>query len=225
MKTIILYTLLIFGTITTAFAQKDAQAKAILNPLSLKYRSYTAIKSDFSFTLDNAQDNMKGTQNGTLIVEPKTNKYRISLYSPGAAKTDVEQEIISDGKSQWSYNKRDKEVQLSNVDKSSAGFNPAQIFTIYEHGYKYLYTGEVKEGGKVYQVIDLTPEDDKITFFKVRLMIDKVKKTIYSALVFDKNGSKYSYVLKDFIPNPPITNDTFTFDSKAHPGVEVVDLR
>jgi len=225
MKTIILYTLLIFGTITTAFAQKDAAAKAILNPLSLKYRSYSAIKSDFSFTLDNAQDNMKATQNGTLTVEPKTNKYKISLYSPGAAKTDVEQEIISDGKSQWSYNKSDKEVQLSNIDKSSAGFNPAQIFTIYEHGYKYLYTGEVKEGGKVYQVIDLTPEDDKITFFKVRLMIDKVKKIIYSALVFDKNGSKYNYVLKDLMPNPPITNDTFTFDSKAHPGVEVVDLR
>src|ERR1700748_2970577 len=134
MKTIILHTFLIFGATITAFAQKDAQAKAILNPLSLKYRSYAAIKSDFSFTLDNAQDNMKATQNGILIVEPKTNKYKISLYSPGAAKTDVEQEIISDGKSQWSYNKRDKEVQLSNVDHSSAGFNPAQIFTIYEHG-------------------------------------------------------------------------------------------
>ena len=74
-------------------------------------------------------------------------------------------------------------------------------------------------------MIDLTPEDDKITFFKVRLMIDKVKKIIYSALIFDKNGSKYNYVLKDFTPNPPVTTDTFTFDSKAHPGVEVVDLR
>jgi outer membrane lipoprotein-sorting protein len=208
-----------------AFAQKDAQAKAILNPVSQKYRSYSALKSDFTFTVDNAQQNIKATQSGTLIVEPKTNKYKITIYSANTAKPGIDQEIISDGKSQWTYNKEDKEVQLSNADHSSASFNPAQIFTIYEHGYKYLYTGEVKEAGKLYQVIDLTPEDDKITFFKVRLMIDKVRKIIYSALIFDKNGNKYNYVLKTLTPNPPITADTFTFDSKAHPGVEVVDLR
>jgi outer membrane lipoprotein-sorting protein len=225
MKTTLLYILLIITTTLPTFAQKDAQAKAILNPISQKYRSYTAIKSDFTFTLDNAQQNMKATQNGTLTVEPKSNKYKITLYAQNAAKPDVEQEIISDGKSQWTYNKQDKEVQLSNADHSSASFNPAQLFTMYEHGYKYLYTGEVKEGGKTYQVIDLTPEDDKITFFKIRLTIDKLKKIIYSALIFDKNGSKYTYVLKTLTPNPPVATDTFTFDAKAHPGVEVVDLR
>ena len=170
MKTI-LYTLLLFITTTTAFAQKDAAAKAILNPISQKYRSYTAIKSDFTFTVDMPQET-KVTKTGTLTVEPKSNKYKISIYATGS-KTDVEQEITSDGKSQRTYNKQEKEVQLSNTDKSGTAFNPAQLFTIYEHGYKYLYTGEVKEGGKTYQVIDLTPEDDKITFFKIRLTIDR----------------------------------------------------
>src|SRR5476649_283157 len=77
MKTTILYTLLLISTTLTASAQQDAQAKAILTPLSQKYRSYTAIKSDFTFTLYNTQQNMKATQTGTLIVEPKTNKYKI----------------------------------------------------------------------------------------------------------------------------------------------------
>ena len=207
----------------SAFAQKDAAAKVILTPLSQKYRSYPAIKTDFIFTLDDQQQNIKATQNGTLTVEPKTNKYRIALFAEG--KSEIEQEIISDGKSQWSYNKDEKEVQLTNADHSSTSFNPAQLFTMYEHGYKYLYTGEVKQNGKIYQVIDLTPEDDKINFFKIRLTIDKIKKLIYSVLVFDKNGSKYQYVLKDFTPNPPVTADTFVWDSKTHPGVEVVDLR
>ena len=224
MKTSILYILLFFVT-TSAFAQKDVQAKAILSPLSQKYKSYNAIKSDFTFTLDNAQDNMKASQNGTLIVEPKTNKFRITLYSQNSAKANIEQEIISDGKSQWTYNKKDKEVQQTNADKSSDGFNPAQLFTIYEHGYKYLYTGDQKMAGKTYQVIDLSPESDKNQYFKIRLMIDKVKKQIYSAMIFDKNGSKYNYVITSFTPNEPVTTDTFTFDTKAHPGVEVVDLR
>jgi outer membrane lipoprotein-sorting protein len=206
-----------------AFAQKDAAAKAILTPLSQKYRSYSAIKTDFTFTLDNQPQNIKATQNGTLTVEPKTDKYRIALFAEG--KPEAEQEIISDGKSQWSFNKDEKEVQLTKADHTSTSFNPAQLFTMYEHGYKYLYTGEVKQAGKIHQVIDLTPEDDKANFFKIRLSIDKVKKLIYSVLVFDKNGSKYTYTLKDFFPNPAINADTFSWDSKTHPGIEVVDLR
>ncbi|HEY0246111.1 MAG TPA: outer membrane lipoprotein carrier protein LolA [Mucilaginibacter sp.] len=225
MKNILIYTFLLIAITTTAFAQKDAQAKAILDPLSQKYKAYTAIKSDFTFTLDDAQENMKATQNGSLIVQPKANKFRITLYAQNSAKHDVEQEIISDGKSQWTYNKKDKEVQQNNADHNSDGFNPAQIFTVYEHGYKYLYTGDQKIGGKVYQVIDLSPENDKNLYFKIRLMIDKVKKQIYSTLIFDKNGSKYNYVFKTFVTNPPVTDDTFTFDPKTHPGVEVVDLR
>src|SRR6187402_3293613 len=186
----IIYTFLLLSLTTTAFAQKDAQARAILNPLSQKYRSYAAIKSDFTFTLDNPQASVKVTQSGTLITQPKSNKFKITLYSPGAT-ADVEQEIINDGKTQWTYNKDDKEVQVSTADHSANAFNPAELFTIYEHGYKYLYNGDQKIAGKTYQVIDLTAEDAKTSIFKVRLTIDKVKKQIYSALVFDKNGSRY----------------------------------
>jgi outer membrane lipoprotein-sorting protein len=96
---------------------------------------------------------------------------------------------------------------------------------MYETGYKYIYTGQQKIGAKVYQVIDLTPEDGKKTFFKVRLMIDKVKNQLYSAQIFDKNGSKYTYSLRTFTPNYKIAETAFTFDKKAYPGVEVVDLR
>ncbi|MEO8886715.1 MAG: outer membrane lipoprotein carrier protein LolA [Mucilaginibacter sp.] len=220
----IIYTLLFISLSINAFAQKDAQAKAILGPVSQKYRSFNAIKSDFTFTLDNAQAAMKLTQNGTLITEPKSNRYKIILYSQGST-TQVEQEIISDGKTQWVYNRDDKETQVSTTGHSNDDFNPAQIFTIYEHGYKYLYTGDQKIAGKVCQMIDLTAENTQTPIFKVRLGIDKVQKQIYSALVFDKNGNRVTYTLKTFTPNPPVTAATFTYDAKAHPGVELVDLR
>jgi outer membrane lipoprotein-sorting protein len=224
MKKIILYSLFIL-TATHAFAQKDAQAKVILNQVSQKYRSYGVIKSDFSFTIDNQQAGVKETRTGTLITQSKTNKYKVTLYSAGSTKAEVEQEIINDGKSQWTYLKKDKEVQLSDADKSAEGFNPAQIFTIYEHGYKYLYTGDQKIAGKTYQSIDLTPESEKAQYFKIRLLIDKVKKQIYSALIFDRNGSKYTYTLRSFTTSAQMPANTFTFDTKAHPGVEVVNLK
>ena len=224
MKKIVISSLLLLIS-TYTFAQKDAAAKAILNKVSEKYRLYDAVKTDFDFTLDNQQANIKETRNGTLIARSKANKFKVTIYSAGpSSKADVEQEVISDGKTQWTYLKKDNEVQVNNVDNSGSGINPAQIFTIYEKGYKYIYNGDVKIAGKTYQEIDLTPEEDK-QFFKVRLEIDKVKKQIYSALIFDKNGNRYTYTIRGFVPNIQVPDNTFSFDPKAHKGVEVVDLR
>ncbi|MDB4999846.1 MAG: outer rane lipoprotein carrier protein LolA [Mucilaginibacter sp.] len=211
--------------ITSAFAQKDADAKVILNKLSKQYRSYDAIKTDFNLTIDNQQAGIQEKQTGTLIARSKNNKYKVTLYSTAQAKPTVAQEIISDGKSQWTFLKDANEVQLSDADNSEEGFNPAQIFTMYEKGYKYLYTGQQKIAGKVYQVVDLSPEDSKKSFFKVRLMIDKVKNQLYSAQIFDKNGSRYQYTLRTFTPNFKVPETTFAFNKKLYPGVEVVDLR
>jgi outer membrane lipoprotein-sorting protein len=224
MKKLLVYFFLSAITITCALAQKDVDAKKILNQVSLKYKSYDVVKSDFTFTYDNPQANTKDSQTGTLISRSKVNKFKVTIYN-AADKSVVDQEIISDGKSQWTYLKKDKEVELSDVDHSSESLNPAQLFTIYEHGYKYIYTGDEKIDGKLCQVIDLTPEDEKKSFFKVRLMIDKARKQIYSAMIFDKNGSRYNYVIKSFIPNVKVPESTFTFDKKDHPGVELVDLR
>ncbi|SDS32739.1 Outer membrane lipoprotein-sorting protein [Mucilaginibacter mallensis] len=223
MKKTIIYALLFIGINSQAFAQKDVQAKAILDKVSQKYHAYNIVKSDFTFTINDQQNNVQQSQDGTLIVQAKTNKYKLTLYGQGSKA--VEQEIISDSKSQWTYLAKDKEVQLNKVDNSDEGFNPAQMFTLYEKGYKYLYNGDQIVNGKSYQVIDLTPDDSKKSFFKVRLMIDKVKKQLYSALIFDKNGSHYSYTINSVIPNITVPETTFTYDAKAHPGIEVVDLR
>lgn len=209
---------------TIAFAQKDGDAKKILNAVSQKYRSYSMIKADFTFTIDNPIDKIKSTQYGTLVTQPKLNKFKATIYDP-ADKTTAAREVISDGKSQWTYTVKDKEAELNDVDKGEDSLNPAQIFTIYEHGYKYVYNGDETIDGKLCQVIDLSPEDANKAFFKVRLTIDKAKKQIHSAMIFDKNGSHYTYTITKLTPNPKLPENLFTFDKKTHPGVEVVDLR
>jgi outer membrane lipoprotein-sorting protein len=224
MKKILLYLLLTGLTFNYTFAQKDVQAKKILNQVSAKYRSYDVIKTTFTFTYENPQANTKDSQTGTMISKSKSNKYRVTIFSP-EDKLAVDEEIISDGKNQWTYVKKNKEVELSDVDNSSESMNPAQIFTIYEKGYKYVYNGDAKVDGKLCQVIDLTPEDEKKPFFKIRLSIDKAKKQIFSAMIFDKNGSKYNYIIRTFTPNVKVPESTFTFDKKNYPGVELVDLR
>lgn len=216
MKKIVLSLLVAAGFVSASYAQTDAKAKAILADVSKKYRSYDVVKTDFTFILDNPQAKIKETQQGTLIVKAKTNKYRVTMTN---------QELISDGKSQWTYLKEDKEVQVTNADNNGDALNPAKIFTVYEKGFKYTYTGESKVGGKVYQMIDLAPIDVTKSYFKIRLGIDKTAKQIGSVVIFDKSGNKYTYNVKKIIPNVKVPESTFAFDTKKYPGVEVVDLR
>lgn len=225
MKKLLLFPILLLPAVSL-FAQKDAEAKAILSKVSEKYKSYNVVKTDFYFTVESQQAGMHITQSGTLLTKPKSNKFRVTIYGPEAAgKPIIDQEIISDGKTQWTYLKKDNEVQVNNADNSEEGLNPAKIFTIYEHGYKYIYNGESKKDGKTYQEIDLTPENIEKEFFKVRLTIDKEKKEIYSALIFDKNGNHYIYTVRSFTGNAFAPENSFSFDPKEHKGVEVVDLR
>lgn len=224
MKKIAIYVLVAASTIATSYAQKDSQAKAILAEVSKKYKTYDVVKTNFVYTLESPQANLKETQTGTLIAKSKANKFKVTLYAKGKTPV-VAQELISNGKEQWTYLKKDNEVQLNDANSNEDALNPAHIFTIYEKGFNYIYTGEVKQGASTYQTIDMTPTDPKKTFFKVRLMIDKAKKQIYSALIFDKNGNKYTYTMQTFTPNVNVPDAVFAFDVKAHPGVEVVDLR
>lgn len=224
MKKLFLYLTLFTATAGTAFAQKDTEAKAILSGVSQKYRSYNTVKSDFVITIQNTQAGVNETQNGTLLTQTKANKFKLSIYTT-PAKTALAQEITSDGKTQWTYMVKEKEVQVNDASNNTDGMNPAQLFTMYEKGYKYLFTGLQKVAGKSYQVVELTPTDAKQSIFKVKLFVDKLKKQIYSAQLFDKNGNRYNYTIKTFTPNATVAADAFTFNPKAHPGVEVVDLR
>ncbi|MBU0695329.1 MAG: outer membrane lipoprotein carrier protein LolA [Bacteroidetes bacterium] len=209
----LLFLLIAFGG--DVMAQADAQAKAILSGVSKKYRSYAMVKTDFSFTLKNPQTNINETQSGSLYVKPSSNKYKVNLG---------EQELISDGKVQWTYLKNDNEVQISEIDNSSDALNPAKIFTMYEKGFKYVYLGDTKSSGKVYQNIELAPLQNR-SFSKVKLRIDKLAKQISNIIVYDKNGNTYTYYIKSFTPNVKVDDAFFTFDASKHPGVDVVDLR
>jgi len=200
-----------------ALAQTDEKAKVILAEVSKKYRSFDVIKTEFTYTLDNPQAKVKETQTGTLYSKTKANKFKVVLKA---------QELVSDGKNQWTYLKADKEVQLSEVDNSSDAMNPARLFTIYEKGFKFLFAGDSKsKAGKTIHNIELTPLDSKRSYFKVKLQIDKVSKQITQAIIFDKNGNRYTYSIKAFVPNVKVAETFFTFDVKKYPGVELVDLR
>lgn len=199
-----------------ASAQDDVKAKAILDELSAKTKSYSNIKATFSYTLENPSAKINETQEGTITI--KGSKYRLEIAG---------QEVISDGKTVWTYLKDANEVQINNIDPSSSdAITPSNIFTMYEKGFKYKFEGEKTENGKVIQSINLYPIDTKAkAFHTVKLYIDKNAKQIHSIKVLSKDGNNYTYTVKSFVPNADVTDAHFTFNAAKYPKVEVIDLR
>ena len=215
-KKIIGVFLLLSGITISGYAQNAVKANAVLAEVSKKYKTYSVVKAGFTFTVNQPKNNVNKSEKGILFVKADANKYKMVM---------ADRELISDGKTQWNYLKSDREVQLSTVDNSSDALNPAQIFTMYEKGYKANYTGESKVGGKVHQMIDLIPVDAKKSYSKVKLSIDKAAKQIAKVVVLEKDGSSYSYLVTSFTPQAKVPESTFSFDTKKYPDVEVVDLR
>ena len=109
-----------------------------------------------------------------------------------------EQEIITDGKTQWTYLKDSKEVNITDYEPDAGDITPNKIYSIYEKDYKYAFVEDVVESGKTYEIIDLTPKNLNSQFFKIRLKVVKDSKSIKSWEIFEKNNSRYLYTIRHF---------------------------
>ena len=200
-------------TTNTAHAQ-DAKAKGILEKASKKMNSLKTLKSNFSLKLLSSGGKVRDTKKGTFLM--KGPKYHITLTG---------QEIICDGTTVWTYMKDANEVQVSAYNPSEQTISPTKLFTnFYDKEYSYRYIGSRKVAGKTCEVIELMPVSKSKQFTKVELAIDN-SNTITGGNIFEKNGNQYQYEVSGFTANAPLTDAQFSFDAKAHPGVEVVDLR
>ena len=70
----------------------------------------------------------------------------------------------------------------------------------------------------------MLPVNKSKQFTRVELAIDN-NSTIAGGNIFEKNGNQYQYEVSGFTANAALSDSQFSFDTKAHPGVEVVDLR
>ncbi len=214
MKTRIVIVLFLFSVVSV-FSQTDKKAQEILNGLSSKYKSLKSLKATFTIVIENQNDKSKQEQSGTLSL--KESKYKLQVAG---------QEIISDGKTRWTFVKDANEIQIDNQKRDENAITPSNIFTIYEKGWLSKYLGEKKIKNITYQNLELIPVDAKSkNVFKVKLAIDKVQKTITSAIIYDKNGSIQTITVNKFTANGANEDAIYIFNSAKYPGSEVVDLR
>jgi outer membrane lipoprotein-sorting protein len=195
------------------FAQSDKRATSILDGMSNKYKTMTSFKVAFTYTNEGlgAKESLKGdaTVKGT--------KYRLKMAG---------QEIFNDGKTMTTYIKESNEATVNTYDpKDSGDIDPTKIYTIYKKGYKYMFIEEVTESGRVYEVVELSPDKKDSKIAKGQIKADKKDKSVKSWKVTQRNGQRLVFKVDKFTPNVKVEDKFFAFDTEQYKGVEVIDLR
>jgi outer membrane lipoprotein carrier protein len=189
----------------------DPAAKKILDGVSAKFKSFKSVQAKFSLKIENAAGKNMGTKSGTVYM--KGNRYRYTL--PG-------QDVYSDGSNIWTLDKSSKEVTINKLDPSNGSITPQKLITsFYDKDFLYKLNGETRG----VQEIELTPIDKSKPYFKLLLSVNKAAQTLSSTKVFMKDGTRTTYSSSGLNTSINIPDDTFVFDIKKFPGVEVVDLR
>ena len=209
-----LFTILLLLITFLSYSQIDQKAKSILDKVSETTKNYSSITANFEFIMENAEVDLKESNEGFLIIQDE--KYKLSINGV---------EIFSDSESQWTYIIDAEEVNISEAGNEEEGsINPASIFTIYEEGFRYVYLGEFTKGSLQTYKIDLIPTEEK-DFTRVILEINQSNLQIISAILYETDENTYTINVKNMETSKRYEASTFTFDSKNHPNVDIIDMR
>lgn len=199
----------------TLIAQDEVtRANEIIRKTVTKYKTYSTSEVSFNYTMENRADNYKEQQKGMIYL--KNGNFNLTIGT---------QTIISDQIKVWTYMKDVNEVQISNYDPKELEINPNEIFTMWETGFLSRYLGEVVVSNTSAYLIEMTPVNKNLSYYKVKLFIDKKSYSILRIQTFYKeSGLILTFDIISVKPNIPINDNIFRFDISKYPGIEVIDL-
>lgn len=203
-----------------SLAQKDEDTRQLLKNTADKALSYKTVNTKFKFIVNNVEDKSEQTYNGELWV--KANKFKMSMN---------QSVIFCDGKSRWVYIPEANEVNISSIYKEDDLdpeerflIDPMSIYTVYEKGFKYSTSGSQEINGNNYSIVTLSPEDINKPYFKIKIWISE-DNDYFSVKYFQKDGTRITLQLIDFLANTKLKDSFFEFKSSSHPDLEVIDMR
>lgn len=213
MKKLVGIFIIALSTVISANAQIDAKAKAVLDKVSAKVKTYSSYKVSFSYELTMPNSKTPQKKEGELTV--KGPKYYLDFAG---------QKVYCDGKNVTSYNAANNEANVELVeDQDEEAISPSSILTLHEKGFKQKYIKQETVSGKKVTLIDLYPlEPKKKDFTIVTIHIDEAAQQVLKAVIKGRNGSTYTYGVKTLTPNISVGDTFFSFDKAKFPGVKVI---
>ena len=202
-------------------AVADPEAGALLEKAAAKYKALKGLDADFVLTTvrpklkpDDPDSKYTNDDKGKLYM--KGSKFKIVMNG---------NEVFCDGKVIWTYLPKSKEIQVNDYEESKETFSPTKIFSVYKEGYSYQIKEKKIFGGKNVTVIEMAPQNRKVSFFKIDVAIDEATNDVMESKVYEKSGIRYIYKITKLNTANALADDLFVCDPKKYPGAKVVDLR
>jgi outer membrane lipoprotein-sorting protein len=210
-KSILITFILLFSFSIQA---QDKKAKALLDQVTAKVRSYNNIVIDFKYSLNNAKENINQDSKGNVTM--KSNQYVLNFM--GITK-------IFDGKKTYTIVPEDEEISISSFnEKDDSAITPSKMLTFFNSGYKYSMDILQDVRGRKIQYIKLIPTNSKDQRKEILLGIDVQTKHIYNLIEMGKNGTKTTLTVNSFKTNQPLSKNQFIFAESKYPNYYINKL-
>lgn len=189
----------------SVFSQNDSKAKALLDEVSQKVRSYENMKINFNYIQESA-DNLKQETKGCVALAG--DKYKLDLMGTSR---------IFDGEKLYDIIPEDEEVNIAKYDpKDDQELSPSKMLNFYEKGYTYTWDISQNVEGRMIQFVKLIPTDSDSEIKEVFLGVDAQTKNISKMIQVFKDNTKLIIDVKSFKVNQPFSQNMFKFNEEKY---------
>ena len=200
--------LALFVGIFSTQAQDSQKAKALLDEVSAKIKSYENITIEFKYALNNAKENINQESKGNVTL--KGNLYYLNFM--GVTK-------IFDGKKVYTIVPEDEEITISKFDDSDKdAVTPNKMLTFFNSGFKYSWDIVQNVKGRKIQYVKLVPISSKDQRKEILIGVDAQTKHIYNLIEIGKNGTRTTLTVNSFKTAQPLSKNHFTFTESKYPN-------
>ena len=204
-KNLIACLLLLFAAQVVS-AQNNADA--LIRVLVDQIKSHKNVEMAFSYQLSPDGKTLGDSEKGHAWLQGEA--YKVEM---------AEQQTISDGQSIWTYLIDDEEVMISNATEG-ADNTPLKLLTSLDKSYAATLAGIDAQG-----IASIELANPNGQYKRVSLKIDTKKTALKSMDVYMNDGSKLVITVEEMKFDQNLDDKFFTFDTKKHPKVDVIDMR
>lgn len=201
----LLICLFVLAVAQIGHAQDSGKAKALLEEVYEKVKSYDNINVAFKYELHNQEANVRQEMQGDVTLEGE--KYLLNYM--GAQQ-------LYDGKKVYTVVPENEEVTIEDKSSEENSITPSEMLTFYRDGHKYAWDILQNAQGRKIQYVKLTPIDSSSEIESILLGIDAETKHIYKLIETGKNGTKTTITVTSFKTNQPLSETLFKFNEDKY---------
>ena len=205
----LLYLFFAFLPVVSLNAQKDSQAKTILDQIGTKVKGAKGVLASIQLVSKNSKGKALGTK--TINLKMKGDKYVLKQGST---------EILCDGANIYNFDGVNT-ISKSNVSESDQALSPQKLLSgSYDKDFNYSLLSQ----NNSFATIELIPLDKRKNFQKVTLVIDKLKSALSTATILDKSNNSTFVKVVSINYGVVLVDKLFLFDRTKYPkNVEIFD--